>query len=221
MSLPNLPGLPDLPSLPTINTTFPDISALPYIPDPTPYNLTGGQGLLGVIAILIGGVFIIMGKNPAGSNCLSVLPAVGGCLGYILLSNVEPKPQGYPSREYVILFGSLGIGALAGGLLLCLRRLSVFAIGAVGGFFLALFILGWRTNGLIESGWGLCFGVDCYARVGFIEASGNFLSTRSLNDYDYVLTPRVIALAATCGVLALIGILIQYRFNGNKKGFHQ
>ncbi|KAJ3097508.1 hypothetical protein HDU96_000368 [Phlyctochytrium bullatum] len=272
MSIPNVPSVPNVPSIP--NPSFPNITGggLPYVPEPGGYNLTGGQGILGVIAIAIGVFFLSLGYRFYKPVIFLVGFLTTGIGGYVLLVHVEPS-GGYPSREYVILFGSIGIGLIGrlhrkyprlipsflnpkgGGILLCLRRLSVFLIGAVGGFFLSMFILGWRTNGLIESGWGraifiliviiacvaaafwlekhvviaatsltgsylVVFGIDCYAHVGFREASGNFLSTRSVNSNDYDLNPKVIAMASTVVVLTLLGMIVQYKINRNKKGFH-
>ncbi|KAJ3098395.1 hypothetical protein HDU97_004023 [Phlyctochytrium planicorne] len=234
-------------NMPSVNTTLPTVNEIPLqaVQDAIPYHLSGGQGILGIIAMAIGGVSDVK-RDPVEASYRLYKPTIflaglliGACAGYMLLVHVEP-PEGYPSREYVILFGSLGIGA----------------IGAIGGFFLALFILGFRSNGLIESGLGraifiaiiviicvaaafwlerhvviistsfsgaylIVFGIDCYAHVGFIEASGNFLSTRQLNYGSYDLNGKVIALAATLVVLGIIGLVVQYRFNKGKKGFHK
>ncbi|KAI8834663.1 hypothetical protein BC829DRAFT_422214 [Chytridium lagenaria] len=210
-------------------------------------KLTLGGGLTGALSILVGGFILFFGFKLYKPTIFVVGSIIGSMLGYNILIRVEPS-NGYPSRELVLLLGSIAIGILFGFLLLCLRRLCIFALGAVGGFFLAIFILGLRPGSLIESGWGrwifiavfviigivaalklekplvifvtsfagsygVIFGVDCFAGVGFAEAAARAVAGGNVDVSAFQVDGKVIAMAISVLVLTAIGVVVQYRIN--------
>jgi hypothetical protein len=108
-------------------------------------------------------------------------------LGYLVLIRLEPE-GGYGNRESVLLGGSVGVGILGGCILLCLRKLGLAAIGAIGGYALSLFVLGFQTDGLIQSGWGRAIFIIILIIIGiilvfFIEKHVVIISTSLAGGY--------------------------------------
>ncbi|KAJ3272554.1 hypothetical protein HDU76_010901 [Blyttiomyces sp. JEL0837] len=173
----------------------------------------------------------------------------GACLTYAILTLAEPG-NGYPSRDWVLLIGCVVGGLLVGGIALCLHGLAISLIGSIGGLVLALFILGFNTGGVIQSGWGrfifilifmiigaiiaikverwavivatslvggfgVIYGIDCYAHTGFKDGAALFLGGGSdrFNVVVFEVNSKVIAMSISVLVLAAIGTFVQYRMN--------
>jgi hypothetical protein len=134
---------------------------------------------------------------------------------------------------------------------MCIWRLGLAAIGALGGFGLALFILSWSSNGSISSGTGrtvfiavlaiigsiviqfiekpfliistsfagafsIVYGVDIFARKGFVEAVTFFLGNDDSGG-SYKVTNSVYGMLGSIIVITLIGIVVQWKFFSKHK----
>ncbi|KAJ3129429.1 hypothetical protein HK101_005234 [Irineochytrium annulatum] len=218
------------------------------------YHLTAEQGILGVICMVVGAFLLIFGHKLWRPTLFLAGFVAGSVIGYSILANVEPS-GGYPRREDVLLFGAIAFGIIGGMLTLCVRTLGLAIIGGLGGYFLAIFILGLHDDGIIESGWGraiflaamviagivfvfyfekhaiiiataaagaylIVFGIDCFAHVGFVQATQEFLSAGSNHSITgFEVNWKVIALDVTVVVLFVMGLIIQYRINMGRTFF--
>ncbi|KAI8609369.1 hypothetical protein BC830DRAFT_1173611 [Chytriomyces sp. MP71] len=215
--------------------------------------LTANQGILGAITLGLGLYLLVLGFKLFKPTIFIMGCIAGGIAGYTGLMHFRPSGGYGASDSSVLLYGSLAIGLVCGATLLCLLKLGIAIIGGVGGLFLALFILGFHTFGVIQDGtnrtificvlivvgiglafllekhviifasslvgaYGICFGIDCFARTGFVHASEMFLSSgNSFNITVFEVNAKVIALTVAVIVICLIGMLIQYRINGHKR----
>ncbi|KAF9022188.1 hypothetical protein CPC16_008463 [Podila verticillata] len=89
-------------------------------------------------------------------------------LAWIALKNAEPA-AGYGSNAQWIYLGvSAAAGILGGALFICFWRLGFAAIGAIGGFYLAIFILSWAKDGVISSGVGRTIFIVACVIIGIV-----------------------------------------------------
>jgi hypothetical protein len=67
---------------------------------------------------------------------------------YVILAAFRPMPEGYnvASQGGLFIGASLGVGILFGIITVFLWPVGLFFIGALGGFFFAVFIEGWKTG---------------------------------------------------------------------------
>ncbi|KAJ3409006.1 hypothetical protein HDV05_004655, partial [Chytridiales sp. JEL 0842] len=159
----------------------------------TGYQLTLQQGILGAVLIAIGLFLLIAGFKLWKPTIFLAGFLLASSIGYTILLRVEPA-QGYdPSaRDNILLFGSLAIGLLGGLIVLCVRQVGLAAIGAIGGYALAIFILGFTNNGIIQVGWGrivfiLAFIIIAIVLVFFVEKWVVIVSTSMAGAYLVVL----------------------------------
>ncbi|KAI8833517.1 hypothetical protein BJ741DRAFT_612318 [Chytriomyces cf. hyalinus JEL632] len=115
------------------------------------HAITANQGILGAICLGLGCYLLILGFKLFKPTLFIMGFIAGGVLGYTGLMRFRP-PEGYQSDANVLLFGSMAVGFVCGGILLCIIQLGIAIVGGVGGLFLALFILGFKNLGLIEDG---------------------------------------------------------------------
>ncbi|KAJ3121875.1 hypothetical protein HK100_012201 [Physocladia obscura] len=175
----------------------------------------------------------------------------GAVVGYSGLVHFRPV-GGYPSDSNVVMYGSGGsmvlcliklglvIIGVVGGLFLSLFILgwkdlgviesgtnrTIFiavlcVLGAIAAFFLEKHAVIIATS--FVGAYSFCFGVDCFAHAGFVQASELFLGGSSGDAGSvrvFVVNPKVIALSVSVLVLALLGVVVQYRVNSGKK-WHQ
>ncbi|ORY38423.1 hypothetical protein BCR33DRAFT_720791 [Rhizoclosmatium globosum] len=67
-------------------------------------------------------------------------------------------------------------------------------------------------------GYSICFGIDCFAKTGFRTASEAFLNSGNSADLvQFKVNPKVISMGVSVVVIAIGGMIIQYRINGGKK----
>ncbi|KAJ3102798.1 hypothetical protein HDU96_009515 [Phlyctochytrium bullatum] len=116
-------------------------------------SLTFGPIVLGVLAIVGGLIIGVAGFRLYKPTIVIAGAILGSIIGYTILVQVEPE-KGYPNRELLLLLGSIAAGALCG----------------LGGFFLAIFILGLKSGGLIQSGLGRGLFIAALVIVGMIIA---------------------------------------------------
>ncbi|KAH9245289.1 hypothetical protein BASA81_017243 [Batrachochytrium salamandrivorans] len=146
--------------------------------------------IVGVLCI-IGGLFLVFAGyrffRPTLFLAGFVLMAM---IGYVILTRAEPA-DGYPHRDTVLLVGSLLIGLVGGALAVCLYHVGI-CLGALGGAALALFILGWHSDGVIQSSTGRAIFVAVLALIGavvvhFFEKIAIMLATSILGAYLVIL----------------------------------
>ncbi|KAJ3173285.1 hypothetical protein HDU88_004747 [Geranomyces variabilis] len=88
-------------------------------------------------------------------------------LAYVIIVNAEPT-SGYSNRSTLILCVVLVAGIIGGLLSVCLVKLGITLVGAAGGFAFALFVLSWRSGGVIESDLGRAIFIIACIIVGAI-----------------------------------------------------
>ncbi|KAI8067637.1 uncharacterized protein B0P05DRAFT_552337 [Gilbertella persicaria] len=91
---------------------------------------------------------------------------VGGNIAYIVLTNA--KADYGSNTNTILLVVSIVAGILVGGLLCCCFFLAVYLLGALLGYLVALWLLSWSTNGLIQTNWGRAILIVCFCIVGVI-----------------------------------------------------
>ncbi|KAJ3107633.1 hypothetical protein HDU97_003627 [Phlyctochytrium planicorne] len=133
-------------------------------------TITVHQGILGAVCIVVGLLLLAFGYRLYKTIIFTAGFIIGSIVGYIVLTRVEPSNGYGDSRDLILLLGSFGFGLLCGGLLLCLRKVAIFAVGALGGFFLAMFILGLKSGGLIEPQWGRYVFIGVFMLIGCLLA---------------------------------------------------
>ncbi|KAI9333343.1 hypothetical protein DFJ73DRAFT_854439, partial [Zopfochytrium polystomum] len=133
------------------------------------YSITAPAAVVGAIGILLGLFLVFFGLRLYLPTIFAIGFAFGAAVGYTVLTRVEPS-SGYPSRDLVLLLGSIGAGIVVGALLLCLRGLAVSLIGGAAGLYLALFLLSLRSGGLIQSDVGRLVFIAVFVVVGAIAA---------------------------------------------------
>ncbi|KAI9208209.1 uncharacterized protein BJ171DRAFT_578023 [Polychytrium aggregatum] len=106
--------------------------------------------ILGVLLIVIGGVLLFMGHRLFRFTLFLAGFVSWGVLAYVVISHIEP-PEGWPNREWIYLGGCVLAGAVGGGLYAWQWKLGLVGIGALTGLSFALFLLSWRTGGLVDS----------------------------------------------------------------------
>ncbi|KAJ3417003.1 hypothetical protein HDV05_007485 [Chytridiales sp. JEL 0842] len=188
--LPDIPQVPTIPTIPTINTT--DVSTgvgtdISNLGNTIQYQLNAQQGILGFIAIGIGFFFLIMGFKLWKPTIFLAGLVAAGSLTYLIMIRLEPG-GGYANRDTVLLATSLGVGIVGGFIMLCLRKLGLAAVGGIGGYALSLFILGFQSYGLIQSGVGRAIFIGiviiiCILLVFFIEKHVVIISTSLAGAY--------------------------------------
>ncbi|KAI8990988.1 hypothetical protein BDF20DRAFT_842072 [Mycotypha africana] len=131
------------------------------------HGISVAQGFTGIVLMLLGVYFLIFGF----SSFRGTLAAVGftffALMTWIGLVNNEPM-YGYPHNEIVYTCVSVGIGLIGAFLFVFLYGISLYFIGGVAGLFLAVFILSWKENLVIQIpvaricfiiGMGVIFGI--------------------------------------------------------------
>ncbi|KAI8099812.1 uncharacterized protein BX664DRAFT_322183 [Halteromyces radiatus] len=156
--LPLLEGAPLVPRDPTDTSTV----TLPF----TNYNVSVQSIVLTVILFITGGYLCFLGGVHQHFTMFIVGFYVGSNVAYIILLNAK---EDYGSNtETILLVVSVVVGILAGLLLSCCFFLAVYLVGALLGYFAALWLLSWVTNGLIQSNWGRAILIIVFVIVGVI-----------------------------------------------------
>jgi hypothetical protein len=69
---------------------------------------------------------------------------------WVGLTNNEPYP-GYPHQPIVYITVCVGLGILGAIIFMFFYCISLYFVGALGGFYLAIFILSWKQDLVIEN----------------------------------------------------------------------
>ncbi|KAG0038839.1 hypothetical protein BGZ82_010727 [Podila clonocystis] len=126
-----------------------------------PYNITVQAGIAGAILIIAGFLLCFFGYRLFHVTMFLIGFYFFGNISYIGMAN------GGVTSETLLLVISIVVGILGGLLLICCSRLGVAILGALALYSLGLWILGWKSGGVITSraGRGILLGV--LAVVGF------------------------------------------------------
>ncbi|CAO0792512.1 unnamed protein product [Mucor circinelloides] len=126
------------------------------------YGITVAQGFTGIVMMLIGLYFLIFGFDSFRCTLAAVGFVFFALMTWIGLVNNEPM-YGYPHNEIVYTCVSVGLGLVGAFLFLFLFGISLYFIGGLAGLFLAVFILSWKENLVIQI---------AVARICFIVGMG-------------------------------------------------
>ncbi|KAG0202605.1 Transmembrane 7 super member 3 [Mortierella sp. GBA30] len=212
-----------------------------------PYNITVQAGIMGAILIVFGLILCFLGVR-FFRICLFLI-------GFYFFANVTyiGMANGGVTSSTLLLVISIVVGVLGGLLLVCCSRLGVAVLGAVALYSLGLWILGWKSGGVITSTTGRAIllgvlalvgfifgfirehetviigsalvgaysvvaGIDFFTHTGFIGEADSFINSKNSID-DRVsggLTWKEYALLAAFVVLALLGMIVQFRMWGRR-----
>ncbi|CAO3566655.1 unnamed protein product [Mortierella alpina] len=142
-------------------------------PDPTGkdgalFKITVSGTIVAIVLMVAGFLFAFFGHKFFKITLFLAGFYVFSTLAWIALRNAEPS-AGYGANAQWIYLGVAGAaGILGGGLFLCFWRLGFAAIGAIAGFYLAIFILSWSSQGVISNGTGRTIFIVACVIVGII-----------------------------------------------------
>ncbi|KAF9906288.1 hypothetical protein EC991_000776 [Linnemannia zychae] len=127
-----------------------------------PFNVTIQAGIAGAILILAGFILCFFGYRVFHVTMFLIGFYFFGNLTYIGMAN------GGITNSTLLLAVSIGVGVVGGLLLVCCSKLGVAALGALALYALGLWILGWKSGGVITSSTGRIILLVALAVVGFI-----------------------------------------------------
>ncbi|KAF9127004.1 hypothetical protein BGW39_006185 [Mortierella sp. 14UC] len=127
-----------------------------------PFNVTIQAGIAGGILILAGLILCFFGYRVFHVTMFLIGFYFFGNLTYIGMAN------GGITNSTLLLAVAIGVGVVGGLLLVCCSKLGVAALGALALYALGLWILGWKSGGVITSSTGRIILLVALAVVGFI-----------------------------------------------------
>ncbi|KAG0375609.1 hypothetical protein BGX24_008873 [Mortierella sp. AD032] len=182
-----------------------------------PYNLSVQAGIAGAILIVLGLILCFLGVRFFRICMFLIGFYFFGNISYIGMAN------GGVTSQTLLLVISIVVGILGGLLLVCCSRLGVAVLGAMALYTLGLWILGWKSGGVIQSstGRGILLGVlavvDFFAHTGFITQADSFINSKNNLDARVGnLSGKQYALLATFIVLSILGMIVQFRWWGRR-----
>jgi hypothetical protein len=101
--------------------------------------------VVGVIALVAGLLFLFAGSRLVRPILFLAGLYVGATVAYTILTRAEPL-RPYANRQDVLLGSSIAIGVVVGLLAIALVRVGLTLVGALGGFFLAMWIASWSAS---------------------------------------------------------------------------
>ncbi|KAI9478134.1 MAG: hypothetical protein EXX96DRAFT_569683 [Benjaminiella poitrasii] len=131
------------------------------------YGISIAQGFTGIVMMLIGVYFLVFGFSSFRGTLAVVGFVFFALMTWIGLVNNEPM-YGYPHNEIVYTCVSVGLGLVGAFLFIFLYGIAIYFIGGLAGLFLAVFILSWKENLVIQIqvaricfiiGMGVIFGI--------------------------------------------------------------
>ncbi|KAF9912957.1 hypothetical protein EC991_007571 [Linnemannia zychae] len=127
-----------------------------------PYNLSVQAGIAGAILIITGLILCFFGIRFFRVCMFLIGFYFFGNISYIGMAN------GGVTSETLLLIVSIVVGILGGLLLVCCSRLGVAVLGALALYSLGLWILGWKSGGVITSSVGRGIFLAVLVILGFI-----------------------------------------------------
>ncbi|KAK3846260.1 MAG: hypothetical protein J3R72DRAFT_434469 [Linnemannia gamsii] len=150
-----------------------------------PYNLSVQAGIAGAILIVLGLILCFLGVRFFRICMFLIGFYFFGNISYIGMAN------GGVTSQTLLLVISIVVGILGGLLLVCCSRLGVAVLGAMALYTLGLWILGWKSGGVIQSSTGRGILLGVLAVVGFIlgfirEKETVIIGSALLGAYSFV-----------------------------------
>lgn len=137
-------------------------------PDGSVIKITVSGTIVAIVLMVAGFTFAFFGHKFFKITLFIAGFYVMSTLAWIALKNAEPA-NGYGSNAQWIYLGVSGAaGILGGALFLCFWRLGFAAIGAIAGFYLAIFVLSWQTGGVISNGTGRTIFIIACVIIGIV-----------------------------------------------------
>ncbi|KAF9096678.1 hypothetical protein BGX27_001097 [Mortierella sp. AM989] len=131
-------------------------------------DITVSGTIVAIVLMVAGFLFAFFGHKFFKITLFLTGFYVMSTLAWIALKNAEPA-AGYGTNSQWIYLGVSGaIGLLGGGLFLCFWRLGFAAIGAIAGFYFAIFVLSWSSSGVISNGTGRTIFIIACVIVGIV-----------------------------------------------------
>lgn len=116
------------------------------------YALTPGTVIFSVLCFVLGPFLLFFGFRFFKPVIFLSGFLAGGLLGYAFISNLEDViPSLVQHRDLVCILVSIILGIVFGVLMLWAWKFSVIILGCLGGFAFAMFLLAWKTGGLITN----------------------------------------------------------------------
>ncbi|RIA84463.1 hypothetical protein C1645_784020 [Glomus cerebriforme] len=134
-------------------------------------NLTPHEIIAGVILIVTGIIFCFFGRRVYRLTLFLIGFYVGTIIAWIILFNGQQGGivKGAAS-ETIVLVVSLAIGFVVGLLFMCCSTIAIWVLGALGGYTLAMFILAFRSGGVIHSNAGRIIFIVVLTVLGLLLA---------------------------------------------------
>ncbi|KAG0301878.1 hypothetical protein BGZ98_007983 [Dissophora globulifera] len=147
-----------------VTGTVPDIGGTPG----SVIKITASGTVVAIVLMVAGFIFAFFGHRFFKITLFLCGFYVCSTLAWIALKNAEPA-AGYGANSQWVYLGVAGAaGILGGGLFLCFWRLGFAALGAIAGFYFAIFILSWASNGVISNGTGRTIFIVACVVVGIV-----------------------------------------------------
>ncbi|KAI7815923.1 hypothetical protein BC939DRAFT_470938 [Gamsiella multidivaricata] len=175
-------------------------------------------------------------------------------IGFYFFANIAyvGMANGGVTSSTLLLVVSIVVGIFGGLLFVCCSRLGVAVLGALALYSLGLWILGWKSGGVITSSTGrgillgvlaivgfifgfirkhetvmigsalvgaysFVAGVDFYVHTGFLQQTDSFINSKNgIDNRVGKLTGAQYALLASFIVLAILGMVVQFRWWGRR-----
>ncbi|KAG0250781.1 hypothetical protein BG011_008116, partial [Mortierella polycephala] len=178
-----------------------------------PYNLTVQGGIAGAILIIAGFILCFFGVRFFRVCMFLIGFYFFGNITYIGMAN------GGVTSGTLLLVISLIVGIFGGLLLVCCSRLGIAILGALAMYALGLWILGWKSGGVINSSSGRGVFLAVLVIIGFIigfvrKHETVIVGSAIVGAYSFVV--GAYALLATFIVMAILGMVIQFRMWGRR-----
>ncbi|KAL0074082.1 hypothetical protein F4703DRAFT_1936074 [Phycomyces blakesleeanus] len=113
------------------------------------YGVSAAQGFTGTVLMLLGIYFLLFGYRFFRSTLGLVGFVFFAAMTWIGLVNNEP-PFGYTHNEIVYVCVPVGLGIVGAILFIFVYPIAIYFVGGLGGYFLAVFILSWKSSLVIQ-----------------------------------------------------------------------
>ncbi|KAK9713050.1 hypothetical protein K7432_006734 [Basidiobolus ranarum] len=123
----------------------------------------------GVLLILVGFAFCFFGRRLVKVTIFLAGFVFFAGLAFIVLANISPISTDNTSKSWIFLAVSIVAGLIGGYLLICLFKVGLTFVGALGGFALSMIILSLKDNMLIPSNAGRIIFVVVFVVIGAVS----------------------------------------------------
>lgn len=123
----------------------------------------------GVIAIALGAVFLFFGQKILKKILILAGFAAGAFFAYFIVANLEAREVvSIGNRDLVIPIVSIIGGALGAGLVAWIWKIGIFFLGGLAGFGVSMFLLSWKSKGVIEAKVGRSLFIVISVAIGVL-----------------------------------------------------